>query len=93
MANASTELNNKSNGSGYDLKSKVQNTERKFEQMAHEAGEKVGTLASDVANTASEAVKSGRDYITDSPARGVIIAAAVGAVVGSLITMAIRRKD
>jgi ElaB/YqjD/DUF883 family membrane-anchored ribosome-binding protein len=61
--------------------------------MSHNAGKKIGEMTSNFAHSSSEYVKSGRDFVVHNPAKGVAIAAATGAVVGSLITLAMRRRD
>jgi ElaB/YqjD/DUF883 family membrane-anchored ribosome-binding protein len=88
----STELMNRSNGPGQDFKSKIQVAEKQFEKMSHDAGAKVGAMATNLADSANEYVETGRDYVKHNPGRSVAIAAATGLVVGSLITLAMRRK-
>lgn len=94
MANINTDISNKANGSATDFKSKVMNGEHQLEKMAKGAGERVGAMASDFANTTADSMKLGREYVKENPVKGVAIAAATGLVVGSLLTMIMgSRKD
>lgn len=74
------------------LKSKVQIPEGRLESLAHGLGEQVGARASNVVNTTSDFVQTGREYVQDNPIKGVAIAAASGLVLGTLLTLAMRRK-
>ncbi len=91
-----TETLNKVNG----VAGKVDNQLSKF---SNDAGKKIGTMASDFADsassyvadfadTASNRIAMGRNYVKENPATGIAIAAATGLVVGSLLTIALRRK-
>ena len=88
-----TENLNKTNGIGFDLKNKVTNVEDQIGRMAHNAGRSVGNTIASFSDKASEQVESGRDYVKNNPVKGVAIAAAAGVVVGSLMTMAMRRNN
>jgi ElaB/YqjD/DUF883 family membrane-anchored ribosome-binding protein len=67
-------------------------TEVSFEVMYHNAGNRLGTVTSELANSANEYAKSSRKFVVENPVKGVAIAAATGAVVGSLITLAMRKR-
>lgn len=67
-------------------------TEVGLEQLAKDAGKKVGDMGSEIAAKASTYVKTGREYVAENPVKGVAIAAAAGAVVGSLLTLGLRRN-
>lgn len=60
--------------------------------ISNTTGKRFGVMASDLADNASQQLKHGRDYVKDNPVKGVAIAAATGLVVGSLVTMVMRRK-
>lgn len=60
---------------------------------AQNAGEKVGRMATDLSRSAEQYLKSSRHYVAQNPATGVAIAAATGAIIGSLVTAAMRRKS
>lgn len=64
-----------------------------LENRAHQVGEKLGNAVSNFANTSTNYLKSGRAYVADNPSKGVAIAAATGLVVGSLLTIALRRRN
>ena len=93
MANITTEPTSKPNGATQDFKNRALGAENHLEKFAQEAGQKIGTAASGLATSASEYVKTSREYVKENPAKGVAIAAAAGAVVGSLLTWAMRRRD
>ena len=59
------------------------------DKMAHMIGNKMNRMAS----TASEYAKNGREYVSDNPVKGVAFAAVTGAVVGSILTMAMRKRN
>ena len=64
-----------------------------IEKYAQEFGAKTGQMAHNLTNTASHYVQSSRDYVQQHPVRSVGMAAAVGLITGSLLTMAARRKE
>lgn len=76
----------------HDFRNGAKPIENNLEQMSSDAGRKMGALTSNFANSSSEYVKKGRGYVRDNPATGVAIAAVTGAVVGSLVTMAMKRR-
>lgn len=92
MANITTETFNKLDKPAHNLKDKVSAGEDQLTQMTYDAGKKVGAIASDFASTAIDYSKSGRDYVKANPVTGVAIAAGVGLLAGSLLTVAMRRR-
>jgi ElaB/YqjD/DUF883 family membrane-anchored ribosome-binding protein len=72
--------------------SSITKPEDHLSKIAGNAGQKIGKVASDIATAATSRIQLGRDYIVENPAKGVAIAAATGVVVGSLLTMAMRRN-
>lgn len=92
MATTPNEYLNKANGAVADTKNKFQAGLGQVEKMSHEAGEKIGSMASSFVGSTSEYLKSGEEYVKENPAKGVVIAAVTGVAVGSLLTMAFRRK-
>jgi len=80
-ASSSTGFLNKINTSGNQL-----------EKVAHSAGEKIGSMASEFSNSTASSLKASREYIQDNPVKGVVIAASAGAVVGSLMTLLMRKN-
>ncbi len=83
--------NSSGNGLALDMKPKA--PEHGLEAFAHQAGERAGALATDIAHTASEYTKNSRAYVKENPAKGVAIAAFAGMLTGSLLTMAMRRRS
>lgn len=93
MENTRTDLSSKANQLSQDFKNKVMSSEKNLGKMSHEVGEKMGAMASDIASTTSEYLENGRTFVKENPVSGVAIAAAVGAVAGSIVTLAMRRKQ
>ncbi len=76
------------------LLSKIPASQDQIEGFVSKAGEKAGELTSNFAQTASDSIESGREYVKANPIKGVAIAAGAGLVAGSLLTMLFRgRKD
>lgn len=92
MANLPTDLSGKINGAATDYKAKSHSVGQDIEHLAQTTGERVGAMASDFANTAADSMKSSRQYVRENPVKGVAIAAAVGLVAGSLLTIAARGR-
>lgn len=92
MANPTSDTSNRLNGSAPDVKSRMMGVEHQLEKTAKNAGEEIGAMASDFASRSADSLKSGREYVKENPVRGVAIAAAAGAVAGSLLTMAMRKR-
>lgn len=67
--------------------------EKNLEKASHEAGQKAGMMASKFADTATDYVSRSQTYVKANPTKGVAIAAAAGLVAGSLLTMALRRRQ
>ena len=93
MEQSKNEILNKANGLAQDFKNKMNSGEKSMEKLSLEAGEKVGAMASDFANTTADYMKTSREYVQKNPSTGVAIAAAAGLVVGSLLTIALRKKQ
>jgi len=92
MSNTTTEISNKANGMAQDFKNKIQKTEDHLEKMSHDIGEKMGAKASRLAMTTNDYVNSGRKYVQVNPIKGIAIAAVTGVAIGSLLTLALRRR-
>lgn len=88
-----SENSNRTNTMASDVKSKIAKVEDQIGEFAHNAGRSVGNTIASLSDRASAQVQSGREYVKTNPAKGVAIAAAAGAVVGSLVTMAMRKKQ
>ena len=67
--------------------------EKNLEKISHDAGQKAGMMASTLANSATEYVNRSEAYVKANPTKGIVIAAAAGLIAGSLLTMALRRRQ
>ena len=88
-----TETPMKANSQSHDYKNKNIDPESSLEKFSHNAGKKLGDMTSNIANSTTEYVKHGREYVTENPVKGVAIAAVAGAMVGSLLTLSMRRRQ
>jgi ElaB/YqjD/DUF883 family membrane-anchored ribosome-binding protein len=91
MTTATTE--NKSNGATSEFKTKVIGNEYRLEKIAHDVGEKMGTVTSGLGGSASNYIKTGREFVKENPTKGIAIAAVAGVLAGSLLTLALRRRQ
>lgn len=64
----------------------VENSKEQFERVAGLTGEKLGKMAAEFSGATNDSVK-------DNPIKVVAIAAAVGILAGSLLTLALRKRD
>ena len=92
MANYTPEVAGKDSGPASEFKKKVLNSDHQIEKFAQSAGERVGEMASNLANSTADTMRSSREYVAENPVKGVAIAAAAGLVAGSLLTLAIRSR-
>ncbi len=67
--------------------------EKNLEKVSHEAGQKAGMMASKFADSATDYVTRSETYVKANPAKGVAIAAAAGLFAGSILTMALRKRQ
>ena len=74
------------------MDTKVFSPENQLEKTAQNAGRKIGAITSDIAHSTSQYVKNGREYVAENPVKGIALAAMAGAMVGSLITISMRRR-
>lgn len=65
---------------------------KSVEAMTHGFGTRIGEMAHNVSDKATEYVGTTREYVKEHPIQSVAIAAATGAVIGSLVTLVARRK-
>jgi ElaB/YqjD/DUF883 family membrane-anchored ribosome-binding protein len=80
----------KFNGNSVDNKN--EESEVSIKEFSHQTGKRLGTMTNNFTHSANEYVKSGREYVAENPAKGVAMAAATGAVVGSIITWAMSKR-
>lgn len=92
MGNVSSETHNKSSVPTTDFKNRLEGAEKGLEKMARDVGHNVGAMASNIEQTATRYVQTGREYVQENPAKSVAIAAAAGVVAGGLLTLAMSRR-
>lgn len=93
MASPTSETFNKLNGAAQDFRGKIQQSaEGALDRFSHDAGEKIGSIASQLSDSTSEYVETGRKFVKENPEKGIVVAAAIGAVIGSLLTLSLRRR-
>ena len=80
------------NGATRSMSDVAQNVSQKFEKLSHNAGQRVGSMASQIQDSASEYVENSRDYIKQNPLQATAYAAVAGLACGALLTLALRRK-
>lgn len=78
MATTSSEIKSKANSS--------------YGALAESVGEQTGMYASQTVDQAKAMLKSSRQYMEQHPEKSVAMAAAAGAFVGTLLTMALIRR-
>ena len=94
MANMNTDQSNRINSSTSDFKNKNLNGEHMPDKMSHNAGEKVGSMASRFASSTADTMKSSKEYVKNNPMKGAAFAAALGLVTGGFLAILMRnRKD
>ncbi|MGZ3690888.1 MAG: glycine zipper domain-containing protein [Pseudobdellovibrio sp.] len=75
-----------------EIRNKTQKAAGTFGKVIDEAAD-LGNVASQWADKAADRLETGRKLVKENPLKGVAIAAAVGAVAGSLITLALRETE
>lgn len=91
-SNFEKEIQNKLNGPTQASQYRGESVSGRLEKFSHDAGEKVGKLATTVSEGASEYVESSRGYIRSKPIQATAMAAAAGLAAGFILTMIARRK-
>lgn len=86
------ETEKKINGAAKEMSSAVDTVTDRLEKFSHDAGQRVGSFASDVSERAADYVETGRSYIKENPVQSAAIAVAAGAAIGCLLTLAARRR-
>ncbi len=70
-----------------------QNFTNSVEKFSNKIGNDLGSMAGEVSNKLNSYVKNTRDYVEANPMQSVAIAAAAGAAMGCLITLAASRRS
>jgi len=93
MSNMSNGNTSRANGETSELKAKALITEKQLEKLAQDTGERLGEITSDIVNSTSQRFQMGRDYVSENPVKGVVMAATAGLVVGGIATWVMRRRS
>lgn len=88
----SPNVESRANGAARSMSDIAENVGSRLEKFSHDAGQKMGSIASQVQDNANEYVETGRDYIKQNPLQATAYAAAAGLACGCLLTLALRRK-
>ena len=87
-----TQAHLKEKDTGYNSKNKLSEiSEDEIKDAIHDIGKKVGGKASDATESAIGHYQSSRMYVRKHPVTGVFAATAVGMVLGSILTAALRK--
>lgn len=91
MATTTDTLDAKANQVARNVANKAQDFGNMVENTSQNFGRKIGSAMTDATDRAAEYVDTTRDYVKGNPIQSVVVAAATGVVVGSLLTMAASR--
>lgn len=69
------------------------NTGHSLKKLSNDTGEALNSFASDVSNVTSDYTKRGRAYVNENPSKSLALAATTGALVGGLLTLAVRHRN
>lgn len=76
-----------------NLNGKSHRAIEQIDQLSFQAGETLGGVASDISGAVTNYVKSGKEYLEKNPTKGLAVVLATGVVIGSLIVLALGRKQ
>lgn len=93
MANVSKESEVKSLSPSLSHAEKSSSIGKSMEAVSHDIGSRIGSMATNVSDRATEYMATTRSYVKENPIQSMAIAAATGAVLGSLATLLARRKQ
>lgn len=88
----SPNVEQRANGAARSMNDMAQSVSQKVERFSHDAGERIGSVASQLQDGASEYVETGRDYIRQNPIQAAAYAACAGVALGCVLTLALRSK-
>lgn len=80
------------NSATRSAKHSSQSSDRRIDGLTREVGERLGELSTSIRDTASEYMNQGKEYVAENPLKGVAMAAAAGALIGSAVSFLIRRR-
>lgn len=93
MANLNEQIESKARSAGRQAADKAENFGSMIESTTHNLGERVGSALSDFSTGAEDYMDYTRSYVKSNPLQSILIAAATGVVVGSVLTMASRSRN
>ncbi len=71
-----------------DIKHKMRDVGENIGHYTHDAGKKIGQIASE----SEDYIEAGRKFVKENPIQSVLVAGAVGIIVGSLLTMIFKKN-
>jgi ElaB/YqjD/DUF883 family membrane-anchored ribosome-binding protein len=71
-----------------DTQKKINEIGEDVGQYTHDAGKKLGQIVAE----SEDFIESGRKFIKENPVQSVVVAAAAGIVVGSLLTLIFKKN-
>ncbi len=75
-----------------EFQNKLNDLNLDVEQYSREAGKKIGNIAADLTGKSEDYLKSGKSFVQENPVQSALIAAGVGLVVGSLLTIILKKN-
>lgn len=92
MENIGREIESKSKNGYANASDRAQNLGNSVEKFSNKLGNDLGAMAGQVTTKLNDYVKTTKDYVETNPLQSVAIAAAAGAAMGCLITLAASRR-
>lgn len=87
------DIENKTDALKASMSEKFEDLGYGVEKFSRNIGNDIGSAVNSVSRKASGYVRTTRDYVEENPLQSVAIATATGIAVGSLLTMALRKKQ
>lgn len=71
-----------------DIKHKMRDVGENIGHYTHDAGKKIGKITAET----EDYVEAGKSFVKENPVQSMIVAGAVGIVVGSLLTLIFKKN-
>lgn len=71
-----------------DIKHKMRDVGENVAQYTHDAGKKIGQITAE----SEDYIEAGKKFVKENPVQSMVIAGAVGIVVGSLLTLIFKKN-
>lgn len=71
-----------------DIKHKMRDVGENVAQYTHDAGKKIGQITAE----SEDYIEAGKKFVKENPVQSLVIAGAVGIVVGSLLTLIFKKN-